>query len=108
MYTKLDTLAENSKNSLKTNETEAYNQIINAKNNPNAEITIYRATPGKSINKGDWVFLSKSSAERWTKTTFGTPKKGFKVLSKKVKASDVGWTGKNIEFAYEPKRKKRS
>ena len=78
---------------------------INGK--PNASITIYRATIGGSINNGDWVFLDKAHAEKWTKTAFGTPKPGVKVVTKTVKAKDVDWTGKNLEFMYNPKKRKR-
>ena len=82
------------------NAEEALRQIEKAKNNPNATVTLYRATPGNSINANDWVFLSKAQAEKWTKTPFGTPKPGFKVLQKKVKAKKVDWSGKNLEFVY--------
>ena len=77
---------------------EAVAQIQKVANNPNAKIKIYRATIGDTINSGDWVFLDKSRADRWTKTHFGTPKPGVKVITKTVKAKDVDWTGKNLEF----------
>ena len=38
---------------------ETTEQLNRAKNNPDAEVTIYRATPGDKINEGDWVTLSK-------------------------------------------------
>lgn len=81
---------------------EAIKQLKEASGNPNAKITIYRATVGDTINEGDWVFLERSLAEKWTKTPMGTPKKGCKVLTKEVAAKDVDWTGKNLEFAYAP------
>lgn len=72
---------------------------------PNEKIKIYRATPGDSINDGDWVFIDKQHAENWTKTPFGTPKIGFKVVEMETEAKNVEWTGKNLEFAYrEPKQ----
>lgn len=77
---------------------EAVAQIQKVANNPNAKIKIYRATIGDTINSGDWVFLDKSQADKWTKTPFGRPKPGVKVLTQTVKANDVDWTGKNLEF----------
>lgn len=90
-------------NAIKANQ-EAIAQIQAVSGNPNATITIYRATVGDTINNGDWVFLEKSLAERWTKTAMGTPKPGVKVLQMKVKAKDVDWTGKNLEFGYFPSK----
>ena len=77
---------------------EAVAQIQKVANNPNAKIKIYRATIGNTINSGDWVFLDKSQADKWTKTSLGRPKQGVKVLTQTVKAKDVDWTGKNLEF----------
>lgn len=74
----------------------------------NDVLTIYRAAPADHINSNDWVFLSKSKANRLAHKTFnpGELKDGYKVLSAQVKASDVRWTGKNLEFAYTGKRKR--
>ena len=77
---------------------ESVAQIQKVANNPNAKIKIYRATIGNTINNGDWVFLDKSQADKWTKTPLGRPKPGVKVLTQTVKAKDVDWTGKNLEF----------
>ena len=77
---------------------EAVAQIQKVANNPNAKIKIYRATIGNTINSGDWVFLDKSQADKWTKTPMGRPKPGVKVITQTVKAKDVDWTGKNLEF----------
>ena len=85
---------------------QAVATINRASNNPNEKITIYRATVGDRINNGDWVFLDKSQAERWTKTPFGTPKPGVKVVQLTVKASEVDWTGKNLEFMLNKKKRK--
>lgn len=70
------------------------------KGDPEAKITVYRATPGDSINDGDWVFIDREHAERWTKTPFGSPKPNFKVVEMETKAKNVEWTGKNLEFAF--------
>lgn len=76
--------------------------IEQAAGDPEAQITIYRATPGNSINDGDWVYLDEEHAQRWTKTHFGRPKPGVQVVSKTVKAKEVDWTGKNLDFVYRP------
>lgn len=84
--------------------TETLSQINSIKDR-NSNVKIYRATVGDSINKNDWVFLSKAQAERWAKTPLGRPKPGVKVIESTVKAKDVDWTGKNLEFVYKGKRK---
>lgn len=62
-------------------------------------VTVYRATPGDSINHGDWVFMSEGLADTWARTTFGkAPKPGYRVIKAKVPARSVAWTGKNLEF----------
>lgn len=86
---------------------QAVETINRVANNPNEKITIYRATIGDRINNGDWVFLDRSQAERWTKTHFGTPKPGVKVVQLTVKASEVDWTGKNLEFMLNKKKRKK-
>ena len=42
---------------------ESLNALEKVRNNPEAELTIYRATVGNKINSGDWVTPSKSYAE---------------------------------------------
>ena len=86
--------------------TEAISQINSIKGR-DANVKIYRATIGDSINQNDWVFLSKAQAEKWTKTPLGRPKPGVKVIELTVKAKDVDWTGKNLEFVYKGKRKRK-
>lgn len=78
--------------------TKAIDIIKKADGEPNLEITVYRGTVGNKINSGDWVFLTREEAERYTKTKLGTPIPGAKVISKKTKAKNVYWTGKNLEF----------
>jgi len=87
---------------------ESYNAILTAKNNPNSEITIYRAVPNDSnittINEGDFVSLSKKYAELHGASGYGL--KGVdagKVLSKKVKVKDIFSDGNDFnEFGYYP------
>ena len=82
---------------------EALEQIRKAQNNPEAKITIYRGSPKGEINVGDWVFLSETQAEKYTKGIItGTPIAGYEVGKLIVKAKDVDWTGKNLEFVYSP------
>lgn len=98
MYSKISSLSESVRNDVNAQET--IQQLKSVQKNPDAKITIYRATVGDSINKNDWIFLSEKQAEKWTKTPFGTPKQGVKVLKKKVPAKKVDWSGKNLEFVY--------
>lgn len=104
MRSKLDTLSPNVLNDKRAAET--IEQIRNLTGR-DQNVRIYRATVGNSINKNDWVFLSKAQAERWTKTPLGSPKPGVKVIESTVKAKDVDWTGKNLEFVYKGKRKRK-
>lgn len=98
MYKQIDNLAENNKKN-----GEALNVINSVKNNPNAKITIYRATPGNNINVGDWVFLTETEADRFSRAIITKQRKiGYKVLKMEVKAKDVDWTGKNLEFVFNP------
>lgn len=84
-------------------DSQALGQIRNI-TGPDSTVTIYRATPGGQINKGDWIFLSFEYADRWTRTAFGRSKPGFKVIQGQVKARDIDWTGKNLEFIYTGKK----
>lgn len=71
--------------------------IKRLRDNPDAEITIYRGVPKDAtgdIGVGDWVTLDKSVAQEY----------GDKVLSKKVKAKDVTtWPDSLLEFGYYPR-----
>lgn len=79
---------------------ETLNALKKVRNNPEAEITIYRATPGNKINVGDWVTPSKSYAEYHNNTQFNG--KG-NILEMKVKAKDILFAGDDInEFGYFP------
>jgi hypothetical protein len=63
---------------------------------PDAEITIYRGVPegaGNAINPGDWVTLSKKTAQEY----------GPNVIEMKVKAKDItSWPDSLVEFGYYP------
>lgn len=82
---------------------ESIRVIQKIKNNPNAEVTIYRAIPkdiNAEINPNDWVTTSKEYA----KTHGEGPLKGnYKILEKKVKASEIYTDGNSIhEWGYSP------
>jgi hypothetical protein len=74
--------------------------LLGLRGKPDKEVTIYRAVPNEvdSINVGDWVTLSKTYVEDYT-----YDKETPKLLTKKVKASDLGWDGNDLnEFGYFP------
>lgn len=66
------------------------------RNNPDAEVTIYRGVPENApnvINPGDWVTLDKRVADEY----------GPKVVEMKVKAKDItSWPDALLEFGYFP------
>lgn len=83
------------------NETMA--QLNAVRGNPNGEITIYRATPGDTINDGDWITLSKTYADLHNQSQLDG--KG-NVLSQKVNARDVQSAMDDLaEWGYFPQKK---
>ena len=104
MRDKLNSISPNAINSKLAAETISQISSLNGKN---SDVKIYRATIGDSINQNDWVFLSRAQAERWAKTPFGRPKPGVKIIESTVKAKDVDWTGKNLEFVYTGRRRRK-
>ena len=79
---------------------ESMSILKKVKGNPDAEIIIYRATPGDKINRGDWITLSKTYAEWHNQSQLDG--KGH-ILKMKVKAKDVQFAGDDInEFGYFP------
>lgn len=79
---------------------ESLNALKKVRNNPEAELTIYRATVGNKINPGDWVTPSKLYAEYHNNSQFDG--KG-NILEMKVKAKDIQFAGDDInEFGYFP------
>lgn len=76
---------------------ESFNVLSRIRGNPEAEVTIYRASPKNELNKGDWITLSKSYA-KGESLTENTPVNSFK-----VKAKDIQFAGDDInEFGYYP------
>ena len=89
----------NKDNDVATKET--MQQLNKVRNNPDAMVTIYRATTGDSINNGDWITLSKTYAD--THNEHSLQNKG-KVVSMQVKAKDIQFAGDDIrEWGYFPK-----
>jgi len=77
---------------------ESWDVLRKIRGHPEAEVTVYRATPKKELNTGDWVTFSKEYAKQSLE-----PKSAEKVYSFKVKAKDVFFAGDDInEFGYYP------
>jgi hypothetical protein len=87
---------------------QSYRAIMNAKGNPDAEVTIYRAVPNEdsitSINEGDFVTLSPKYAEIHGAEGYGpNGNDAGKVISQKVKVKDIYFAGDDVnEFGYFP------
>jgi hypothetical protein len=87
---------------------ESYNIITKAKDNPDMEVTIYRAVPNEDnitkINEGDFVTLSKKYAELHGASGYGSMgNDAGKILEMKVKVKDLYWDGNDVnEFGYFP------
>jgi len=87
---------------------ESYKVIMEVMDDPEAEVTIYRAVPDEAdidtINPGDFVTLSRTYAEQHGESGYGPrgEDKG-KILSKKVKVKEVFSEGNDLnEFGYFP------
>jgi hypothetical protein len=85
---------------------ESWAVIRRIKGNPNAKVTIYRATVKNEFNSGDWVTLSptyaKIHAERANENKRESDLQS-KVFSKQVTAKDIQFAGDDInEFGYYP------
>lgn len=79
---------------------ESFNVLTKIRNNPDAEVIIYRATPSNTINVGDWITLSKTYAQEHLERTLDGQ---GNIVEKKVKAKDIQWAGDDInEFGYFP------
>lgn len=77
---------------------ESYKAILNVKDNPNAEIEIYRAGVNGELNNGDWVTLSKTYALEHSNSEFGD---NAQVNKYTVNVSNVHFAGDDInEFGF--------
>ena len=91
---------------------QSYKEILKARGNPDAEVTIYRGVPKgiKKINEGDFVTLSPKYAELHSIDQLdyrppGSPRGDVSgdVISQKVKVKDLIWDGNDVnEFGYFP------
>lgn len=84
---------------------KAISILQSIKDNPNADITIYRAVPkGKGItefNKGDWITLTREYAKDHGESNLGG---NYEILSKKVKSDEIFTDANSIqEFGYDPR-----
>lgn len=83
---------------------ESFNVLKKVRNNPEAEVKIYRASTKNELNEGDWITLSKTYAEEHNERSLDS--KG-KVYEYTVKAKDIQFAGDDInEFGYFPQEKK--
>jgi len=72
------------------------------KGNPEADVTIYRASPSKDFNNGDWVALSKKYADEHAIRNKEAGK-SMQVYSKVVKAKELRWAMDDVnEFGFYP------
>lgn len=91
---------------------ESYKAISRLRGKPNSTVTIYRGVPNDpnitTINKGDFVTLSKKYAEIHAASGYGrNGDEAGKVISQKVKVKDVYWDGNDVnEFGYFPTKGK--
>lgn len=77
---------------------ESWDVLLKIRNKPEAEITVYRASPKNELRNGDWITLSKEYAKQ-ASLEEGTPVNSFK-----VKAKDVIFAGDDVnEFGFYPK-----
>lgn len=82
---------------------ESFNAVNKIRGKPEAEVTIYRASPSDTINSGDWISLSKTYAKEHNLNLNDRGING-RVTSMKVKAKDIQFAGDDInEFGYFPK-----
>lgn len=80
---------------------ESISVLKKVKGNPEAEVTIFRASPKDEWNYGDWITLSKKYAQTHAEGN------NLKVFSKIVKAKDIRWAMDDInEFGYFPESTK--
>lgn len=83
---------------------ETMAQLLAARGNPEATVTIYRAAPSEveTINAGDWVSLSRAYAERHA-IQDDDEANDWPVIEQRVRAAQVFTDGNDLaEFGYDP------
>jgi hypothetical protein len=84
---------------------ESVSALKKIRGNPDAEVTIYRASPKNELNHGDWVSLSHSYSAKHGMAD--DPSEDVPVHAFKVKAKDIRWAGDTLEeFGYYPEKSK--
>lgn len=74
---------------------------------PEAEVTVYRGSPSDDLNRGDWVTLSRSYAEKYAGDGAYSDNPSSRVGSFKTKAKYLTWDGDSwLEFGYWGKKQK--
>ncbi len=82
---------------------ESARVIAKTRNNPDADVTVYRAVPKgvESINPGDWVTTSKIYANQHGRSLVDGD---YHVIEKKVKAKELVTDGNSMhEWGYSPR-----
>ncbi|XKH58450.1 hypothetical protein LG293_17670 (plasmid) [Citricoccus nitrophenolicus] len=80
-------------------------QLVAARGNPEATVTIYRAVPPgvEDINPGDWVTLSRAYAQQHA-IQDSDEDNDWPILEQQVKAGHVWTDGNDLsEFGYDPR-----
>lgn len=81
---------------------ESMDALNAIRNNPNADVTIYRAAPSSELNDGDWVTLSQTYAKQHQESNLNG---SGEIHAFTVKAKDLRFAGDDInEFGYFPNR----
>jgi hypothetical protein len=80
---------------------EAFAALRSARDNPDAEVVVYRAVPEgvSEINSGDWVTTSRKYADMHGENSLGG---NYKILEQKAKAGDLFSEGYPYEFGWNP------
>lgn len=81
---------------------ESASAIQKIRGNPNAKVTMYRATVGDKIYPNDWVTLSPEYAKQHLANAL-RDQPDAKIIKQTVAARDLRWPGDDInEFGYYP------
>ena len=90
-------------------DAESLRVIQRAKNNPNADVTIYRAVPRDApddINAGDWVTTSRRYAEGHGESALDG---NYRIVEEKVRAGELATDGNSLhEWGWWPDSKRAS
>jgi len=77
-------------------DAESLRVIQRARNNPNAQVTVYRAVPKNApadINAGDWVTTSRRYAQGHGESVLGG---NYRIVSEKVRAGELATDGNSL------------